>query len=221
MKKDLLIIAGPSAGGKTTVAECLMGKDSRFCLVRSVTTRAPRGDGKDEEYIYLTPEEFDKALATGEILESMVYSGQCYGTPRSELERALAEGRIPLLILDLNGVVALTDNGEYSSCVIYVYTDLNTAEQRLYSRYLGNGPTPKGLASFVSRKERNIKDFLDLPALSPRFYSFVENMSDIESATDGVAEAFASYLEGVAADHQRNLTVAEQLARSAQEKQKL
>ena len=218
MDKRLLIIAGPSAGGKTTVAEELIAKDPRFSLVRSVTTRQPRGDGRDGEYFYLTREEFLAELSRGQILESMEYSSELYGTPRSELERILSEGRIPLLILDLNGVVSLTDNPEYSSCAVYVYVDLNTAESRLYSRYLGDNPTAKGLASFVSRKEQNIRDFMKLPSLDSRFYAFVENSGELSTAVDLVADTFARFTKGHPADCDAISSIADSLALSASAK---
>ena len=51
MNKALLILVGPSAVGKTTVADEIISRGG-FSLIRSLTTRAPRGDGHDDEYIY-------------------------------------------------------------------------------------------------------------------------------------------------------------------------
>ena len=58
MRKNILIIAGPSAVGKTTVAHRMLELDDRFEFVRSVTTRARRQDAFDNEYIYITDDEF-------------------------------------------------------------------------------------------------------------------------------------------------------------------
>ena len=98
--KNILIVAGPSAVGKTTVAHRMLELDSRFEFVRSVTTRPCRADQFDNEYIYITEEEFRHLINTDGVLEYTIYAGNYYGTPRSEIDRIISEGKIPLLILD-------------------------------------------------------------------------------------------------------------------------
>ena len=215
--KRLIIIAGPSAGGKTTVAEELLSKRSELSLIRSVTTRAKRGDGKDGEYIYLDHEEFLRALDRGDILEYMEYAGELYGTPRSELERVLGEGRVPLLILDLNGVVSLRKFKEYSSIIVYIHTDLDVCEERLYARYLAS-PSPKGLKSFTDRKERNIRDYLELPAMSDAFDFFLENRGTVEESADKLADIFDSRVAPISSEDKKK--IAESLAEAARAKSK-
>ena len=102
-----LVIAGASAVGKTTVGTLLV-ESGKFELVRSVTTREMRGDAFGSEYIYLTRDEFLKLVSDGGVLEYTEYAGNLYGTPRSEIERIVGEGKTPLLILDLNGVKSLS-----------------------------------------------------------------------------------------------------------------
>ena len=67
--RKILILAGPSAVGKTTVMKEILSRSDEFEFIRSATTRAPRGDGHDSEYIYLTEIEFKKRIADGEMLE--------------------------------------------------------------------------------------------------------------------------------------------------------
>ena len=55
--KPMLILAGPSAVGKTTVMERLLAHDDIFSYVHSVTTRPVRFEG-DDEYIHLSMDEF-------------------------------------------------------------------------------------------------------------------------------------------------------------------
>ena len=128
MKREncLLIIAGPSAVGKTTVAYSLINKDPRFEFVRSVTTRASRGDAYDNEYIYITVDEFRSLISNGGVLEHTEYAGNYYGTPRAEVERIISEGKIPLLVLDINGVGSLVRNAAgLSPCGVYVWDRLD------------------------------------------------------------------------------------------------
>ena len=158
MSVKILIIAGASAVGKTVVASRLMELDPSFRLIRSATTRLPRGDGHDSEYLYYSREEFLSAVKKGEMLEYMEYSGELYGTPRAELVRVSGEGYTPLLILDLNGVESLNNAEGVEPMSVYIYDDINKIEQRLYDRYL-NPPSAKGLSSFVARKKQKYRGF--------------------------------------------------------------
>ena len=69
MTDFILILAGPSGVGKTTVAEELALRNPRFVASRSHTTRERRGDGRDGEYIYVTKPEFLNLVSHGEMLE--------------------------------------------------------------------------------------------------------------------------------------------------------
>ena len=129
---DILIIAGPSAVGKTTVAWEMLKNDNRFEFVRSATTREVRGgDGYSSEYIYVTREEFEELIRTEGVLEWTEYAGAYYGTPRSEITRIHAAGRIPLLILDVVGVHSLVSKADLSVCGIYVWDKLSVMEERI------------------------------------------------------------------------------------------
>jgi len=70
----------------------------------SATTRAPRpGERDGVDYHFLTREEFARRVQRGEFLEHAVYSGNCYGTLRPELERRLAAGVPVVLEIEVQG----------------------------------------------------------------------------------------------------------------------
>ena len=95
-----------------------------YSLSRSATSRPVREDdiGKDE-YIFCTKEEFIEKINSGDMVESTVYGENMYGTPRSELDRILTEGKLPVLVLDLNGVKAFREADlPYPVYIFYVYT---------------------------------------------------------------------------------------------------
>ncbi len=217
--KNILIIAGPSAVGKTTVAHELLARDSRFEFVRSVTTREKRGDSFDGEYIYLDKEEFERQIASGGVLEYTEYAGALYGTPRSEIDRIADAGRIPLLILDLTGVCALTSKSDgINSCAVYICDDINVMEERLYQRYLGDSSTAEGLKKFVSRKEQNIKDYLKIDKYSLCFYAFVENSGEIYDTVNKINAVYSDFASGVPRDEKRIAQKAKELSDSAKTK---
>ena len=217
-ERRLLIIAGLSAAGKTVVSRELIERSVGFTAIRSMTTRAPRGDGNDNEYFYLTEEEFYRAIDRGELVEYMNFTDAMYGTPRAELERAHSEGLIPLLVLDLCGVKSLSHASNYSPCCVFLYEDLNLIEERLYARYLGVSPTVEGLTAFTKRKERNISDSLKLPPLADCFYAFVRNRESISETADEVLRVFGEFCSGVPRDAAACREAADMLYASAREK---
>src|SRR5205085_2962727 len=68
------------------------------------TTRKPRpGEREGVDYHFLSPEEFDRHVAAGDFLEHATYSGNRYGTLRSEVERRLRAGTPVVLEIEVKG----------------------------------------------------------------------------------------------------------------------
>ena len=210
---DLLVLAGPSAGGKTAASVEILRRDKRFTLIRSATTRAPRGDGHDGEYIYLSEDEFTCQIAYGGIVEYMEYAGNMYGTLRSELERANNEGLIPLLILDLVGVQSVSQIPDLSPCCVYIYGDIDVIEARLRERYLKDGYDTKAKSAFLLRTEQNRRDYSMISDYADKFYAFIRNDSSIEDLAERIILRFSDYLQGVAPSSVLNGDVASRIAK--------
>lgn len=101
----LIVLAGPTAVGKGTVASAIKAQFPHIDVSVSVTTRSPRpGEVHGESYFFVTDEEFDEMIRSGHLLEwATVHNAYRYGTPREPVERALAEGRSMLLEIDIQG----------------------------------------------------------------------------------------------------------------------
>ena len=101
----LLVLAGPTAVGKGTVAAYIRAHFPQVWLSVSMTTRPRRPDEVDGVHYHFVDEaEFDRLAAAGEFLEYAVVHGLAkYGTPRGPVERALREGRLAMLEIDLQG----------------------------------------------------------------------------------------------------------------------
>lgn len=105
LNHKLLVLAGPTAVGKGTVAKFIIEHNPQVVLSVSATTRAPRpGEVDGVSYYFLTDSEFDDLIASGQMLEFAVVHGKHrYGTPRQPVEAALAEGKAVLLEIDIQG----------------------------------------------------------------------------------------------------------------------
>jgi guanylate kinase len=100
----VFVITGPSGVGKGTLIRALRERVSGLELSVSATTRQPReGEEDGRDYHFLSREEFDRRAEANEFLEHATYSGNRYGTLRSEVERRLDEGTSVLLEIEVQG----------------------------------------------------------------------------------------------------------------------
>lgn len=105
-KGKLVVLAGPSAVGKSTVVNRLRDEIPDLYFSVSMTTRAPRpGEVHGRDYFYVTPEEFQEHIDRGEMLEwAEIHNGlQRSGTPAGPVLEALANNRPVLVEVDLAG----------------------------------------------------------------------------------------------------------------------
>jgi guanylate kinase len=106
----VVVISGPSGSGKTSVCHELV-RDPRFTPSISATTRAPRGgEVEGVHYYFLSEEEFRRRIADGRFLEWAEVYGRLYGTPREPVEKLVAEGKIVVLNIDVQGAARLREN---------------------------------------------------------------------------------------------------------------
>lgn len=102
----LVVLAGPSAVGKSTVVKGLRSAVPDLFFSVSMTTRTPRpGEVDGVDYHYVSTEDFRAAIAADQMLEwAEIHGGlQLSGTPRQPVEEALAAGRPVLVEVDLAG----------------------------------------------------------------------------------------------------------------------
>jgi guanylate kinase len=100
----VFVITGPSGVGKGTLIARLLEAHPELELSVSATTREPRdGEQDGRDYHFLSREEFDRRVDAGDFLEFATYSGNRYGTLRSEIERRLEAGQSVVLEIEVNG----------------------------------------------------------------------------------------------------------------------
>ena len=100
----LLVISGPSGAGKTTIAREIEQRMNGVFSV-SVTTRpkTPK-DTEAVDYYFISDQEFDRRRDAGDLLEwAEVFGKYKYGTPRAPVDEALAQGRLVILEIDVQG----------------------------------------------------------------------------------------------------------------------
>jgi guanylate kinase len=133
----LIVLAGPSGVGKSSVVAGLRAAAPELYFSVSATTRAPRtGEVDGRDYRFVGPAGFDELIARGELLEwAEIHGGlQRSGTPRMPVEQALAAGRPVLVEVDLQGARAVKAAMPESVTVFLAPPSLDELVRRLRSR---------------------------------------------------------------------------------------
>ncbi len=137
VKGSILVISGPSGSGKTSLAREVceeLGNKAYFSI--STTTR-PKREGEEDgvDYFFVSKEEFLEDVEKGYFLEWAEVHGNFYGTSKRQIDKALKEGKIVFLDIDVQGHEAV--RRAYPDVVTSVFVttkDKETLIERLKKR---------------------------------------------------------------------------------------
>lgn len=135
-KKGLLVVlSAPSGSGKDTVYKALEKLRNDVVESVSATTRLPRdGEIDGVNYFFKSRNEFEEMIDNGCFFEYAEYGGNYYGTPIDGVEKAVEDGKICFLIIEVQGAKDVMKS--YSDCVsIFLYPpSFEVLEERLRGR---------------------------------------------------------------------------------------
>lgn len=98
----------PTGSGKGVLEQHVFTKFPQIKFAVSCTTRDLRpGEQDGVQYHFITREAFEEKIQQGAFLEWAEFSGNLYGTLKSEVEDSLNRGEIILNEIELQGVEAL------------------------------------------------------------------------------------------------------------------
>ena len=139
------MITGPSGVGKGTLIRALCGRIPELELSTSATTRAPRpGEEDGVDYHFLDPDEFARRVDAGEFVEHATYSGNRYGTLRSEVEERTARGAPVLLEIEVQGARQVRESMPEAVQIFIAPPDPSDLRRRLEGRGTDSAETIEG-----------------------------------------------------------------------------
>ena len=134
----LIVFSAPSGSGKTTIVRHLLTKEAlKLDFSISATSRSPRGKEVDgEDYYFLSTADFNTKVAENAFVEwEEVYTDNCYGTLRSELERIWALGKHVIFDIDVIGGLNIKKQFPEQTLAIFVKPpSIGEMERRLRAR---------------------------------------------------------------------------------------
>lgn len=131
----IIVISAPSGSGKTTLITKLLEKYPDIVRSVSYTTRSPREEEKsDEDYIFISKEEFKRRIGADYFLEWEEKFGNYYGTPKEQFEDAWESGKDIVLSLDIKGARTVKKKFPESISVFIMPPSTEELEERLKKR---------------------------------------------------------------------------------------
>lgn len=117
----LIVISAPSGCGKTTITYALLKRYPQFTFSVSATTRPKRRNEKHgKHYFFLTKKEFDQAIENNALVEWEKIYGNFYGTLNKVVDEALAQGKILLFDVDVNGGLSIKKQYPEDAVLIFI-----------------------------------------------------------------------------------------------------
>lgn len=149
----LIILSAPSGCGKDTVFKAI--KDLRNDVVESIsaTTRKPReGEVEGVNYYFKSESDFQLMVVNDELLEYARYNNCYYGTPVSEVEKAINDGKICFLIIDVQGAQSILKVRPDAISIFLLPPSLDILEKRLINRSTNDSEDVKNRMKIAQRE---------------------------------------------------------------------
>lgn len=132
----LVILSGVAGAGKDTVKKEIINQMPNVKTIPSYTTRQQReGDIPGQTYIFVSKEEFEEKIKTGEIYEYDIHHNNYYGASKYYIEKEATNG-IVIKDYEVNGTENLVKilDGKIKVVTIFLKVPKEELEERLKNR---------------------------------------------------------------------------------------
>lgn len=177
----IVVVAGPSGIGKTTVVNKLVETNDEFEKVKTTTTRNIRDGEKPTDYDFVTIDEFSKKIKDNQFLEwEEVYDGVYYGSCIKALEEIWSIEKLPIMITDVKGAVNIKQKMGDGCLSVFLNADKDTIVQRLENR---QSESESSLKKRISRIDMELS-FADKFDIQINNYNLDDTLKEIRTNVD-------------------------------------
>jgi guanylate kinase len=171
----LLVVSGPSGTGKTTIARAVESRLDGTFSVSATTRPQSQIETGGRDYDFLSEPQFQEKVRSGALLEyAQVFGKHWYGTPRQPVETQMAEGRLVILDIDVQGALQVRESMPEALMVFVVPPNDDELLRRLRDR------GREGEAA-IQRRFAEARKEIDIARTSGAFDATVVN-DDLEQA---------------------------------------
>ncbi|WP_412988153.1 guanylate kinase [Pediococcus siamensis] len=193
----LIVLSGPSGVGKGTVRKAIFdqgGNDFQYSI--SMTTRKPRkGEVNGVDYYFVSKEEFEHNIETGQMLEYAKYVDNYYGTPLKYVNETLDKGKDVFLEIEVNGALQVRKKSPDGVFVFLTPPDLMELKQRIINRGTEDMATINKRMQKAVEEIRMMQDY-DFAVVNDKVENAVDSIKTIiKSERFRVARVFPEYEE--------------------------
>jgi len=174
MNSAILILSGPSGAGKSSIIKRASGEIGDYYFSISSTSRPPReGEIDGREYHFVSKELFEEGIKAGDFLEYALVHGNYYGTSLKPVKKALADGKLVIFDIDVQGFYLAKEKfADIITSAFVLPPSLAILEHRLIHRSTDD-------KEIIDARIKNAKD--EIQELGS--YDFVIVNDDIDKAT--------------------------------------
>jgi len=132
----VLVLSGPSGAGKSSLINKISDDIGEYYFSISTTTR-PMREGEEDgvHYYFVSKEEFLKDIEEDNFLEHATVHGNYYGTSLKPVRKALAQGKLVIFDIDVQGNMAVKNRlGDITTSVFITPPTLSELQSRLENR---------------------------------------------------------------------------------------
>ncbi len=156
----IIIIAGPSGAGKTTVCKLLIRDDDKLLYSISATTRKKRrGERNGVDYYFINDEEFKSWEKEGRFLETAKVHGHFYGTLKNFIPESDKEEKDILMDVDVKGKINICKKIKNAVSIFLLPPTMTEAVKRIKGRNVEKEIEIKKRMETATREIKEIKKF--------------------------------------------------------------
>ena len=157
----VLVLSGPSGAGKSSLINKISDDIGAYYFSISTTTR-PMREGEEDgvHYHFVSKDEFIKDIEDDNFLEHAVVHGNYYGTSLKPVRKALAEGKLVIFDIDVQGNMAIKNRlGDITTSVFITPPTLSELEKRLLDRSTDSKEVIEGRIKMAKREIQRIAEY--------------------------------------------------------------
>lgn len=172
----MYVLSSPSGAGKTTITRALLNNNDNLTASVSATTRPRRaGEVHNQDYMFVSHDEFRDMVDNGEMLEHAKVFDNYYGTPRGPVEQALSEGKDVIFDIDWQGTQQLFELAAEDLVRVFILPPSNQAlEKRLRDRSRDTRETEEQIRGRMAKAADEMSHYTE--------YDYVIINTDIDQA---------------------------------------